>query len=94
MWNERLRWQSISGGLGPSRGREAACTPEGRVNQAAGFVEKSARAAAKRATRTERDLPKRISPEACRASERVGGPGKAPGSTLVPGVGVEPTRAL
>ena len=36
--HERLRLQSISGGLGPSRGREAACTPEGRVNQAAGFV--------------------------------------------------------
>src|SRR5688572_28636320 len=29
--------QSISGGLGPSRGREAACTPEDSVNQAAGL---------------------------------------------------------
>ena len=36
--HERLRLQSISGGLGPSRGREAPCTPEGTVNQAAGFV--------------------------------------------------------
>jgi len=34
--HERLRLQSLSGGLGPSRGREAPCAPEDRVNQAAG----------------------------------------------------------
>lgn len=38
--HERLRLRSVSGGLSPSRGREAACTPEGRVNQPAGVVEK------------------------------------------------------
>src|SRR5688500_17385520 len=36
--NERLRLRSLSGGLGSSRGREAACTPESRVNQAANVV--------------------------------------------------------
>ena len=44
---DRLRLQSISGGLGPSRGREAACTPEGRVNQAAGFVTRARKIAAR-----------------------------------------------